>query len=628
MINEQFSNKSISQLLHNIAAAQLLKGHNRFRIIAYEKAADAIESLSRELYDVWKEGKILRVSGIGANIGNGLSEYFEKGESQHFDSITEGIPPTVFLLMTVPGIGPKKAFKLVMHFKLINEKTVVEDLKKIAQEGRIAQLEGFGDKSEQDILSSLTVFERRDRQEERMILPSALKIADEITTYMKQHPLVTRVDVLGSLRRKVSTIGDIDIAVCVDEKSYSKRVCPDYYKQIVDHFLAYPGKRSVEAAGDQKASILAAGNMRIDMRVQPESTYGSMLQYFTGSKSHNIQLREYALSKKLSLSEHGIKDMKIHPPSSGHPLHEGGPTIDLPLEGSTPKGGGVSHTFKTEEDLYAFLGLQTPAPEIREGNGEIELAKHHKLPTLVDLPDIRGDFHMHSEYDLKPSHDRGANTYQDMMKKGQELGYKYIGFSEHNPKQKGLSDEDIIAIMKKRKEHIDNIFTPHDLPYFIGLEVDILPSGEIALPTEAIEYVDYLIVSLHSSFRMNRVEMTKRVLKALSQPKVKIFGHPTGRLLGKRDGVELDWDKVFSYVLEHNQALEINSGPPRLDLPDLLVKEGKEQGVKFIINTDAHAVEQMDWMTHGVSVARRGWLEAKDVVNTWELPKFKKWILG
>ncbi len=611
MIKEAFSNKSISQLLRNIAAAQLLKGHNRFRIIAYQKAADAIESLSRELFDIWQEGKIQRVPGIGPGIGRGLSEYFEHGESEHFDSITEGIPPSVFLLMTVPGIGPKKAFKLVIHFKLMNEKTVVAELKEIAKAGRIAELPGFGEKSERDILSSLTVFERHDRQEERMILPSAIKIAEDITTYMKQHPLVNHVDVLGSLRRKVSTIGDIDIAICIEKGSDpSERVGP--FRDIIDHFLAYPGKRSVEAAGDQKASILAAGNVRIDLRVQPIATYGSMLQYFTGSKAHNIKLREHALRKGYSLSEHGMKSLD--------------PSV-------SPQDDIVK--FSNEEDLYSFLDLQTPAPEIREGTTEIELAKKKKLPSLIKLADIRGDFHMHSDYDLQPSHDRGANTYQEMMKKGQELGYAYIGFSEHNPKQKGLSNEDVIAIMKKRKEYIDTIFTPiasnatsEHLPYFIGLEVDILPSGDIALPMGAIDYVDYLIVSLHSSFGMNMTTMTNRVLKALSQPKVKIFGHPTGRLLGKRDGVDLDWDKIFSYVIEHNQALEINAGPPRLDLPDILVKEGKEHGATFIVNTDAHAIEHMDWMQHGVSVARRGWLKKKDVVNTWSLEKVREWMIG
>jgi len=233
---------------------------------------------------------------------------------------------------------------------------------------------------------------------------------------------------------------------------------------------------------------------------------------------------------------------------------------------------------------------------------------------------------MHSSYDLKPSHDLGLNTFEEMTARAKELQYEYIGFSEHNPKQKGLSEEEIVEIMKVRKDNIDEVMKSSKISYFIGLEVDILPNGTLALPEKAFEYVDYLIVALHSSFKMNMIEMTKRALKALSHPKVKIFGHPTARLLGKREGVEMDWDQIFEYVVKHDQALEINAGPPRLDLPDSLVKEGVEKGVKFFVNTDAHAVRQMDWMINGVNVARRGWLTKKDVVNTWSEGEVRKWM--
>ncbi|MDP4011289.1 MAG: DNA polymerase/3'-5' exonuclease PolX, partial [Candidatus Roizmanbacteria bacterium] len=401
---------------------------------------------------------------------------------------------------------------------------------------------------------------------------------------------------------------------------------------IVDHFLQYPGKRSVEAAGERKTSILATGNIRIDLRVQDTESYGSMLQYFTGSKAHNIKLREYALRKGYSLSEYGIKNMKEkHPPTDLHrlPPSQGGSKKNLPFEGSIPPkaGGGMLHEFKDEESLYSFLGLSYIPPEIREGTIEIEKAAKNAIPQLISLSDIKGDFHMHSSYDLQTSHDLGLNTFEEMTAKAKELYYAYIGFSEHNPKQKDLSEEDVVDIMRLRKEHIAKVMKPLNMPYFIGLEVDILPNGELALPEKAFEYVDYLIVSLHSSFKMNMDEMTKRVLKALSYPKVKIFGHPTARLLGKREGVEMDWDQIFEHVVKHDQALEINAGPPRLDLPDSLVREGVEKGVKFFVNTDAHAVAHMDWMEYGVFVARRGWLEKKDVVNTWELDGVREWMI-
>jgi DNA polymerase (family 10) len=591
MTDDKFSNKSISELLRNIAAAYVLTNGNRFKIIAYEKAADSIEHLSREIKDIWQEGKLYKVPGIGPGIGAGLEEYFQKGESTHFNEVMKGIPHSVFVLMKVPGIGPKKAFRLVGHFGLTNEETVILDLLNTARADKISELEGFGKKSQDDIIEALEVFQRKDRREERMPLPYAFELAEEVSEYLKKLPEVKQVDALGSMRRRVSTIGDIDIAVMAEEKDSQK---------IVDYFLKYPGKRSIEGAGPAKASIIAAGNIRMDLRVQEKKSYGSMLQYFTGSKAHNIKLREYAIKKGFSLSEYGMKKVK----------------------GENP----IVKEFDNEKSLYEFLDLQYIPPEIREGTTEIDVSLKKKIPQLIELSDIKGDFHMHAAYDLKPSHDMGINTYEELVQKGKSLNYEYIGFADHNPKSSGLSNEEIVTIMKKRKEHIDKVLSSASLPYFIGLEVDILPSGEIALPEKAIDYVDFLIVSVHSSFKMNVKEMTNRVLKAMSYPKVKVFGHPTARLLGKRDGIDLDWNPVFNLAKERNIALEINSSPSRLDLPDVLVREAKEAGVEFIINTDSHAVPHMDFMFYGVSVARRGWIIKEDVINTFPYKKLKDWM--
>ena len=609
--SEKYTNKSIAELLRNIAAAYTLKFEQerniRFKIIAYEKAADAIEHLSREIRDVWQEGKLLKVPGIGPGIGTALNEYFEKGESQHFNEVLKGVPPSVFILMKVPGIGPKKAFRLVMHFGFTMAETVVSDVRNAALSNKISTLEGFGKKSQADILEALELFERHDRREERMPMPYAFEIAAEVEAYLKQLPEVQQVDALGSLRRRVSTIGDIDIAVMAEN---------EHSKKIVDHFLQYPGKRSIEGAGDRKASILAAGNIRIDLRVQDAETYGSMLQYFTGSKAHNIQLREFALKKGKSLSEYGIvkaskeelrdkkEDKKLRPYED--------PTLE---------------TFKTEEAFYGHLGLPYIPPEIREGTEEIQAALKNKLPSLIELTDIKGDFHMHTSFDIKTSHDLGVNSAEELMEKAKKFGYSYMGFSDHNPKISGLSADEATHVLKARKEHFDQVLPPLGLPYFIGLEVDILPSGEIAFPPQAIDYVDYLIVSLHSSLRMEIGQMTERVLKALTYPKVKIFGHPSGRLLGKREGADIKWDQVFSYAVDHDIALEINSSPSRLDLSDTLVREAKERGAKFFIDTDAHAVEHMDFMKYGVYVARRGWLTKEDVINTWPMEEMKNWLL-
>lgn len=616
MNDDKFSNKSITELLRNLAAAHVLKNLNRFKVIAYDKAADSIEHLSREIKDVWQEGKLYKVPGIGPGIGSSLEEYFKNGESEHFNEILKGIPPSVFVLMRVPGIGPKRAFRLVGQFGLVNAETVVVDLLNVARSDKISTLEGFGKKSQDDIIGALEVYQRKDRREERMPLPYAFELSEEVSKYLKELPEVKRVDALGSMRRRVSTIGDIDLAVMADGK---------YSQKIVDHFLKYPGKRSIEGAGSAKASIIAAGNIRIDLRVQDEKSYGSMLQYFTGSKAHNIKLREYAIKKGFSLSEYGMKKASSRhsersEESSSKSKNHRDPSSNL------QKTQDDIIEFSNENSLYRFLGLEYIPPEIREGTTEIDISLKKKVPTLVELSDIKGDFHMHALYDLKPSHDMGVNTYEELVEKGKSLKYDYIGFADHNPKISGLKAEEIVTIMKKRKAHIDKVLSTASLPYFIGLEVDILPSGEIAFPEKAINYVDFLIVSVHSSFRMPVKEMTERVLKALSHPKVKIFGHPTGRLLGKREGIEVDWNPIFKLVKERNIALEINSSPSRLDLPDTLVREAKDVGVKFTIDTDSHAVPHMDFMKYGVSVAKRGWVTKEDVINALPYKKLKDWM--
>lgn len=552
--NNLFSNKQISHLLRSIAASYLLKNENRFKIVAYEKAADSVEGLTRELKDIWQERKLDEVEGIGPSIGSHLDEYFRTGRSKHFDSVLKKIPSGVFELMKIPTIGPKKAFKLVKMLHLERSKEVISDLKKASLAGKVAKLDTFGEKSQEDILSAIALHEKRSIKEERMPLPYAFEIAGDIIYYLKKLPAVQRADALGSLRRMVATIGDIDIAVQADE---------DKANLIVSHFVNYPKKISLNNRGEKKASIIVPPNVRVDLRVQDKKSYGSMLQYFTGSKSHNVKLREYALKKGYSLSEYGIKDLK------NKKLKE----------------------FANEKNFYNFLGLQYIPPEIRKGTVEIDFAKQNTVARLVQLADIKGDLHIHSSYNLKPSHDLGNNSYREILEFGQKMAYEYVGFADHNPNISNNSTGEIVSIMKKRQEDIRRISKAN---YFIGLEVDILPTGKIALPQKAVDYVDYLIVSVHSSFAMSISQATKRVLTALSYPKVKILGHPTGRLLGKREGVNLDWIKVFEYCRARNIAVEINAWTERLDLPDTLVKEAIAAGVKLVIDSDAHGNQQMN----------------------------------
>lgn len=590
MDKEQPTNKFVAQLLRNIATAHMLKGANRFRIIAYEKAADRIENLSQELFDIWKKGELYSVEGIGSGIGSSLEEYFKTGTSKHFDEVLKGVPETVFFLQKVPGIGPKTAFRLVQKFKLENIQTVADDVVDLAKNGEIAKLEGFGKKSEQDIIQSLQVYRNHDNQTERLLLGKADKIFQQIKTYLETHTNTEEIIALGSLRRGEITIGDVDIAVKAKE---------EHAQNIIDTFISYPAVRSVEGAGDKKASILVTNNVRVDLRVQTSESWGSMLQYFTGNKAHNIKLREYAQKKGFSLNEYGLLE-----------------------KDKTEKERKV---FQNEKDIYAFLGLQYIPPELRDGTNEIELAEKRAIPKLMELNDITGDLHTHSSYQMKTSHDYGTHTYSELVKGAKSMNYEYIGFSDHNPKST-LNSKEIVAILKKRKQYIDNNLSTAGLAYFIGLEVDILASGELPLPQEAFAHLDYVIISIHSSFRMEKDLMTDRILSAMRYPKVKFFGHPTGRLIQKRESLQADWDAIFQYAKQKQIALEINANPHRLDLPYRLVRKANDIGCFFSINTDAHDLKHLTFMKYGVQVARKGLLPQDRVVNAWNKSKITSWI--
>jgi len=589
-MKNDFSNEKIAQLLRDVAASYTIQneGKFRFQIIAYQKAADTIEGMTQQLRDLYSEDKLDNIPGIGTSISASLKELFSTGKVNHFESIMKDIPTPVFRLLEVPTFGPKKAYKLVTKFKLANPDTVFEDVKKLAEEGRIAELEGFGQKSEADILRALEEFKKGKTKTNRMPYPFAFELAEKMIEYLKKSPDVVEAFPLGSLRRKRSTIGDIDIAVATKKP-----------QKVLDYFIDYPYLERIIEKGTATSSILTAGGKQIDLMTQNPDGFGSLLQHFTGSKQHNVHLREYALRKGLSLSEYGIKE----------------------------KDKGVQKKFKTEEDFYQFLGLDWIPPEIREDEGEIELALKHNLPKLVELKDIKGDLHIHSSYPIEPSHDLGRTSMSDLLEKAKELHYEYLGFSEHNPSVGNHSEKEIYQIMKKRHKYIEDIKKYNKSIRVINLlETDILADGKVALPDNCLEFVDGLIVSVHSVFSMDKEKMTKRILKGLSHPKAKILAHPTARLINQREGLTADWNQVFEFAATNNKALEINSWPTRLDLPDTLVKQAKEMGVKFVIDTDTHDVIHMNNMLYGVSVARRGWCTKEDILNTLPFEKFYKWL--
>lgn len=582
------SNKQVAELLRNVAAAYAIKNEKKyfFQIIAYFKAADAIENSSAQVLELYNKNQLETLPGVGPSIREHLEELFKTGKSKHFNWVFEDIPDSVFPLLKIPGFGPKRAYKLAnaLHFK--NKETVIEDLEKAANKGKVAEIAGFGQKSQTEILRAIKDFKEGKTKEQRMGLPFAGEIAEKIVKYLKESKDVIKVDTLGSLRRSRETVGDVDLAVA-----------SNHPKNVIDHFVSYPYSERIIERGPTTASITVSGGKQVDLMIQPPESYGSLLQHFTGSKNHNIKLRELALKKGLSLSEYGIK--------RGQKLEK----------------------FESEEKFYQALEMEWIPPEIREDQGEIELALEHQLPKLLELKNIKGDLHIHSSYPIEPSHDLGKDEMEKMVKKAEELGYEYIGFSEHNPSISKHSKKQIYEILARRKEKIEQIYSNNKTVRIIKLlEVDILVNGKLAIDNSSLNLLDGFIASAHSSFSMGKDEMTKRVLEGLSHPKAKILGHPTGRIINRREGYELDWVKIFEFCRKNDKALEINSWPNRLDLSDNMIKDAIKNKVKLIINTDSHAAWQMSMIKYGVALARRGWAKKENILNTLPYHEFMAWL--
>jgi len=566
--SKSHSNLQIAKLLKDVAASYQLKDDKKykFQIIAYERAADAVEHATSELKDLWDDGKLEEIPGIGPSIAEHLSELFKQGYSRHFDDLTKDIPKEAFKLMELPGIGIKTAMKMIK----------------------------YGDPREVKV--KLREVERKEKIVKRHLLPYAAMIANEIMDYIQGNPEVIRVDPLGSLRRQAATIGDIDIAVATNRPEI-----------VLEYFIEYPKSQKTIEKGGHTASILLPGNIRVDIMAQPVDSYGSLLQHFTGSKHHNIALREYAIKKGYSLSEYGIKSGKSE----------------------------KRVKFKEEKSFYNYLGLDYIEPELREDTGEIEAAQNHTLPSLVSLNKVKADLQIHSDFDIETSHDLGENTMEEIVKKGNDLGYEYLALTEHNPRQKGHLPKDFVEILKRKREKVDelNYSITNTSNYsvkkvFNSLEIDILSDGRLPVPEAGLDFLDFALVSIHSSFGLDRDQMTQRVLTALSHPKCKIFAHPTARKINEREGVELNWPEIFNYCLKNNKWIEINCDPMRLDLPDTLVRDAVKLGVKLTFGTDAHHIDGMNNMFFGVSVARRGWATGDDIINTRSLNEFEKLLKG
>ena len=590
MSQVRFTNAEIARLLRQIAAVYEATGGDFFKVRAYQNAAESVDHTATSLHDLWQEKRLNDVPGLGEKLIVYLDELFRTGTVKHFLQIKEKLPAGFFPLLDVPGFGPKKAAKLAELLSLRNEKTALSDLQKALESGKLQDTPGFAQKSLDQLKESLALMTAGGvdhHVKTRLLLIEAEVIAERIIRYLRLSPDVLEVEVLGSLRRRNSLVGDIDLAVKTNTPS-----------AVHKHITDYSGIFKLISSGESTTMFVESSGVQIDIKTQDPARWGSMLQHYTGSKIHNIQLRELALQKGMSLSEHGILSK------------------------------GERQEFTSESDFYQSLGMQWIPPEIREGRREIELALAHSLPSLIEESDIKGDLHIHTDLPWPTSHDIGRSSVSEYIQAALKRGYEYIGFSDHNPKS-GISEQEMISLVRERKDAIAEAAQPYEKNIHVlhGLEIDIKPDGSLAVPDAVLKELDYALVSIHSAFTQSVEVTTDRVLRALSHPKVRIWAHPSGRKLNKREGVDCDWRRVFSFCAERGIFVEVNGTPDRLDLSESLMQVAVETGAKLIVNTDSHQKEHLNYMRFGIFNARRGWVQAQYVVNTLPWKKFSAYVV-
>jgi DNA polymerase (family 10) len=556
-------NQEIAKVFNDIADLLEIKGENPFRVRAYRRAAQNIEGLSKDVSETTKD-ELMRIPGIGQDLAGKIEEYVKTGKLQFYEDLKKEVPEGLSTLLSVPSLGPKTA-------KLFFEKLKVKDLEtleKMAKKHKLIGLPGIKEKTEENILKGIEMLKRGM---ERQPLGKVLPIANDILRYLKQKAPVKRLSIAGSIRRWKDTIKDIDILATSENP-----------KGVMNVFVHLPHVKDILMQGPTKTSVIIHEGLQVDLRVVEEESFGAALAYFTGSKAHNIRLREMAVKSGLKINEYGIfreKDDK--------------------------KLGG-----KEEEDVYRILGLPYISPELREDTGEIEAALAGRLPRLVELKDIKGDLHVHSKWS------DGSHDFEELVEEAKKRGYEYIAITDHSKGlgiARGLTAEKLLEEKKK----IDAINKRlRGFRILAGIEVDIRSDGQLDLPDDVLRKMDIVVASIHSGFKQSRAQLTKRLGSAMKKPYVSILAHPTGRLIGERDSYDVDIKEILQVAKQTGTVIEINAYPLRLDLNDVHTRMAKEMGIPLVISTDTHIISHFDYMTYGVSIARRGWLEKRDILNT------------
>ena len=568
------TNQQLAKIFQTIADLLEIKGENIYKILAYRKAAESLSNLSQAAHELWKQGKLTEVDGVGKAIAEKIDELLTTGHLAFLEKLEGEVPASLAELLKVPDLGPKKVAFFWKQLGITN----LGELEKAAREGRLRGLPGMGEKSEVKIIAGIEALGRRST---RVPLGRAWPFAQELLDYLGKASGVKAVELGGSLRRMRATVGDIDILAAAQDSS-----------QVMEAFITRQDVARVLGKGETKASVEFTHGLQAQLWVHPPEHWGTALVYATGSKDHNVRLREYALKKGFSLSEHSLK-----------------------------REDGSEVFCDTEEEVYKTLGLPWVPAELREDRGEVQAAMSGKLPKLIELKDIQAEIHSHSTWS------DGKLTIRDMAAAAHKRGYKLLAVTDHTNSlgiTQGMSADDV----REQRKEIEALAKElgESIHLIQGAEVEIKSDGSLDYPDGVLAELDIVIASLHSSLRQPRDKVTARLIKAMHNPHVDVIGHPTGRLMPDREGADLDMDAVLAAAIETGVALEINAHPARLDLDDVHARRAIEMGIKLSINTDAHSDTDMDLMHFGVSTARRAWVEAEDVINTWSVQKLLKWL--
>lgn len=580
-------NIEIAGQLNEVGDLLEIQEANPFRVRAYRNAVRTINELATPLDRmVADEEDLTALPGIGKELARHITELVTTGEMGVLAELRENVPSTLVQIMRLPGVGPKSARKLWDELGV----ETVEELKSAAEEGRVSELKGFGEKKQALILSGIEQFHRHSA---RYRLDEADRFVAPLLEYLSALEEAKKVEVAGSYRRRRETVGDIDILVLSSEP-----------EPVMERFVSYPSVEKVLAAGGTRGSVVLRSGLQVDLRIVPAESYGAALVYFTGSKEHNIRLRQRALDRGFTVSEYGVFELLQTPEPDTTSAEAAADTED-----ADRRRAGRQVAGRTEKEVYGAVELPYILPELREARGEIAAAEAGELPDLVDLDDLRGDLQMHSTWS------DGKNSIEEMLGGCVELGYEYFAITDHSKALamiEGLDEEGL----RRQFGEIDEISGRHpEIRVLRSMEVDILADGTLDLADEMLEALDLVVISIHSMFSLPAARQTERVLKALQHPAVDVLAHPTARLINKRDPVDFDLEQVIACAAENRVALELNANPRRLDLKDTQLMLAKSMGAKVVISTDAHRVAELELMRYGVEQARRAWLEKGDVLN-------------